>query len=85
MIAIGFAQSFLGATLSGFTGEASFSATAGDVNGMQNFMLCIAAFGAALTVPRLIDRYTFGASSTHVGSLMVSQAVRTFVRMPGRR
>lgn len=53
----------------------------------QLFMFCIATFGAALTVPALVDQYTFGGGGSHIGSLVtgtvVGSAIRGGMRAPG--
>lgn len=39
------------------------------------FMFCLATFGAALTIPDLVNRYTFGNGGSRTGGLVTSFAV----------
>ena len=41
-----------------------------------NMILVIAAFGAALGIPALVDRWTFSAPGAHSGSMLIGMAVR---------
>lgn len=39
------------------------------------FLFCLATFGAALTIPSLVDRYTFGNGASHAGRAAVGAVV----------
>lgn len=54
-----------------------------DGTNAQLFLFCIATFGAALTIPNLVDRYTFGNGGSHAGRAAVGAIVgRSLPRMP---
>ena len=75
MVAVGFGQAWIsGSAASWGTDPASFTVWGGEA-AVQTFMFCIATFMAALTMPRLIDRYTFGQSGTRVGGIVASQFI----------
>lgn len=50
----------------------------------QMFCFCIATFGAALTVPALVDQFTFGGGGSHIGSLVTGTIVGSAIRGAGR-
>lgn len=71
LIAIGYGQAWF--TKIAF-GVSVFS------EGTQYFMACIAFFGAALTVPAIVDRYTYGGQGSRVGGQVVSTVVGMAIR-----
>ena len=79
MIALGFGQSWLTLFIARGTEEGWL--VFGSTEIIQAFMFCIATFMAALTIPKLVDRYTFGASGSHVGGVLVSQAIMSMRRL----
>lgn len=80
-VAIGFGQAFVAHStvgsadgyLFGFSGEAG-----------RAFLFCIASFAAGLTIPRLVDRYTFGAPGSHAGAIVASNVIGRGIRRIGR-
>ncbi|MBQ9043718.1 MAG: hypothetical protein IJ111_13000 [Eggerthellaceae bacterium] len=75
MVAVGFGQAWIsGSAASWGSDPSSFSVWGGEA-AVQTFMFCIATFMAALTMPRLVDRYTFGQSGTRVGGIVASQFI----------
>ena len=75
MVAVGFGQAWIsGSTASWGADPATFTVW-GSGTAVQTFMFCIATFMAALTMPRLVDRYTFGQSGTRVGGIVASQFI----------
>lgn len=48
----------------------------GDLDGFAMALVCLAMFGATLSVPGLLDRWTFGSSSTNAGNMVVGLLAR---------
>ena len=48
----------------------------------KTFMFCLATFMAALTVPNLVDQYTFGSGGSRAGSVAVGAVVSGAMRRP---
>ena len=70
-----------------FAADNAFAGGAFAGEGAQLFMFTLGTFAAALTIPQLVDRYTFGASGSRAGSLaagaLISMGARSGVRAPG--
>ena len=48
----------------------------------QRFMFCIATFSAALTLPALLDEFTYSSGGSRVGAAAVGAVVSKSMRMP---
>ena len=75
MVAVGFGQAWISGSTASWGSDPSTFTVWGGGEAVQTFMFCIATFMAALTMPRLIDRYTFGQSGTRVGGIVASQFI----------
>ena len=79
MIAIGFGQAWMSGSVGSWQQGGNVFDTGANA---QNFLFCIATYMAALTIPRLVDRYTFGSPGSRVGGIIASQAIMRFARVP---
>lgn len=75
MVALNFGNAWIQTVASHAVADPNVSGVLNFADSAQSFMFCIATFMAALTIPRLVDRYTFGAGGTRLGGLAVSQSM----------
>ena len=82
LIALNFGNLWIQSSFGSIMGAGSFDFAG---TGVQQFMFCIATFMGALTIPRLVDRYTFGSGGSRLGGVAASQAIMTARLMLMRR
>lgn len=84
--ALGCGKGWMSVALSAFASGGSY-AVFGDAGSAQAFLFCVAFFGAALTVPKLVDNYTYGSGGSGGGRMVlgaiVGTAIRSTTRLPG--